>query len=51
MKEVVFRSREFQLNNSPMYCFTSFDYLPTDHDILRSRRVPLTRALTDNLMM
>jgi hypothetical protein len=44
MKEVVFRSRLFQLNNSLVYCFNSFDYLPMDPDILRSRRVPLTRV-------
>ncbi|KAJ7253182.1 hypothetical protein C8J57DRAFT_630408 [Mycena rebaudengoi] len=43
VKEAVCRSREFQLNDSAVYYFSSIermasnDYLPTDQDILRSR--------------
>ncbi|KAF9066698.1 heterotrimeric G protein alpha subunit B [Rhodocollybia butyracea] len=43
VKEAVRRSREFQLNDSAVYYFSSIDrmaapgYMPTDQDILRSR--------------
>ncbi|KAF8183596.1 heterotrimeric G protein alpha subunit B [Mycena galopus ATCC 62051] len=43
VQEAVRRSREFQLNDSAVYYFSSIDrmaapdYLPTDQDILRSR--------------
>lgn len=43
VKEAIRRSREFQLNDSAVYYFTSIErmaqpqYLPTDQDILRSR--------------